>query len=70
MRHILYLVCLNPCIRLRLIYAVLCDLFFIFSLTFIVINNIPSLKQVPLFFVHLLEYLQFFLNDNLDEESE
>ena len=47
----------------------LCDLFFNFSLTFIVINHITSLKQTH-FFCTFLGYLLLFLNDNLDEESE
>ena len=46
------------------------DLFFIFILGFIVINHITSLKQTKLFFVHFLEYLLLFLDDNVDEESE
>ena len=44
------------------------DLLSIFSLIFIAINHIVSLKQKQLF-VHFLEYL-FFLYDNMDEESE
>ena len=48
----------------------ICDLFFIFSLIFIVINHMTSLKQSYLFFVHFLEYLLIFLDDNVDEESE
>ena len=42
----------------------LCDLFFIFSLIFTVINHITSLKQTHLFLVHFLEYLLLFLDDN------
>ena len=54
----------------------LCDFLFIFSLIFIVIifiviNHINSFKQGYLFFVHFLEYLLLFLDDNVeDEESE
>ena len=48
----------------------ICDLFFIFSLIFIVINHITSLKQAKLFFVIFLEYLLLPLDDNVDEESE
>ena len=44
----------------------LCDLFFIFSLIFIVINHMTSFKQAYLFFVHVLEYLLLFL----DKERE
>ena len=47
----------------------LCDLFFIFSLIFIVINHITSFKQTY-FFVHFLEHLLLFLDGNVDEESE
>ena len=50
--------------------SILCDLFFIFSLIFILINHITSLKETHLFFVHFLEYLLLFLNDNVDEESD
>ena len=48
----------------------LCDLFFIFSLIFIAINHITSLKQTQLLFVPFLEYLLLFLDDKVDEESE
>ena len=41
------------------------DPFFIFSLIFIAINHITSLKQTHLFFVHLLQYLLLFLDDNV-----
>ena len=44
-------------------------LFFIFSLIFVVINHIMSLKQAHLFFVHLLEHL-LFLDDSVDEENQ
>ena len=40
----------------------LCDLFFIFSLIFNAIN------QTHLFFIHFLEHLLLFLDDNLDEK--
>ena len=46
------------------------DLFFIFNLIFIVINHKTSFKQMYLFFVHVLEYLLLFLDDNVDEESK
>ena len=39
------------------------NLFFIFSLAFVVINHIMLLKQTHLFFVHFLEYLLFILNN-------
>ena len=48
----------------------LCDLFLIFSLIFIAINHITSLKQSHLVFEHFLEYLLLFLDDNVDEENE
>ena len=47
----------------------LCNLFLIFSLIFIVINHMISLKQTHLFFVCFLEYLQLLLDDNVDEKS-
>ena len=69
LRHILYLLYLCPCLGLGLSMSVLCDLFFIFSIAFIVINHITSFKQTLLFFIHFLEYLVLFLDDNEDEES-
>ena len=48
----------------------MCDLFFNFSLIFIVINDINTFKQVFVFLYILLGYLQLFLDDNMDEESE
>ena len=54
----------------RAIYVVLCNLFFIFSLIFIVINHIASFKQMYLFFVQFLEYLLLFEDENVDEESQ
>ena len=50
------------------VMSYLCDLFFIFSLIFIVIYHIILFKQMYLFFGHFLEYLLLFLYDNLDEE--
>ena len=49
---------------------VICDLFFHFSLIFIVINHITTYKQRYLFFLYFLEYLQLFLGDNVDKEAE
>ena len=46
------------------------DLFFIFNLLFIVINDIASFKQAYLVFCTFLEYLLLFLNDNVGVESE
>ena len=48
----------------------ICDLFFNFSLILIVINHINTFKQVFVFLYILLGYLQLFLDDNMDEESE
>ena len=48
----------------------ICDLFFNFSLIFIVINDINTFKQAFVFLYILLGYLQLFLDDNMDEESE
>ena len=45
----------------------ICDLFFIFSLIFIVPNNL--IKTDALAFVYFLEYRPLFLDDGLDEES-
>ena len=45
-RHILYLVCLCPCLGLGLFASYLCDPFFIFSFIYIVINHITSFKQI------------------------
>ena len=51
-------------------HTYLCDLFFNFSFIFIFINHLTTCKQTHLFFVHFLEYLLLFLDDNVDEESE
>ena len=68
LRHILYLVHLSPCLGLFMSY--LCDLFFIFSLIFIVINHITSIKQTHLFFAQFLEYLLLFQDNKVDEENQ
>ena len=68
LRHILYLVYLCPCLSLGLFKSYLCNLFFIFSLIFIVIDHITSSNQTHLLFVHVLEFY-LFLDDNVDEES-
>ena len=70
LRHILYLAYLCLCLGLGLFMSYLCDLFFIFSIAFIVINHITSSKQTYLFFVYFLENLVLFLVDNEYEESE
>ena len=59
-RHILHLVHLCPCSGLGIFMSYLCDLFFIFSLIFIVINHITSFKQTYLFFAPFLEYFLLF----------
>ena len=46
------------------------DVFFIFSLIFIAVNHMKSLKQTHFSFAHFLEYLLSVLVDNVDEESE
>ena len=46
------------------------DLFFVFSLTFIVTNHVTLFKQMYLFFVHFLEYRVLFFDDNVVEGSE
>ena len=65
----LYLVYLCPCLGLGLLMFYIYDLFFIFSLIFIVINHITSLKQT-LIFCTFLEYLLLFLDNNVDEKSK
>ena len=70
LKHILYLVYLCRSLCLGLFLSHLCDLFFIFSLIFIVINHMTSLRQMHLSFVNFLEYLLLFLDDNVYEESE
>ena len=52
LKHILYLVYLGPCLGLGLFMLHLCNLFFIFSLIFIIINHITSFRQTHLFFVY------------------
>ena len=59
LRDILYLVYLCPCLGQIMLY--LCDLFFIFSFIFIVINHITLLKQKHLFFVQFLECLLWMI---------
>ena len=46
----------------------MCDLLFIFSLIFIVINNL--IKTDALVFVYFLEYLLLFLENSLDDKIE
>ena len=70
LRHILYIVYLCPYLGLGLVMSDLSDLFFIFSLIFIVINHIISFKQTYLFFCTFLEYLLLFLDENVGVESK
>ena len=71
LRHIFHLEDVGPCLGLGQFMLCLCDLFFIFDLILIVINYITSLKQMHLlFFVHILDYLLLFMEDNVDEERE
>ena len=68
-RDILHLVYLGPCLGLSLFMSYLCDLFLFSSPIFITINYLTSLKQTELFFVHILEYLLLFFDDNVEEEQ-
>ena len=68
LRCISYLVYLCPFVGIGLLY--ICDLFFIFSIIFIVINHTTSFKQTYLFYVIFLEYLPLSLDDNENEVSE
>ena len=61
LRHILYLVYLCPCLLYQ-IYVI----YFSFSAS---LSNNP-IKTDAFVFEHYLEYLQLFLDDDLDEESE
>ena len=70
LEHFLFLIHLCPCLDLCLFMSHLCDLYFILSLSFIVINHIVSLKHTHLSLVHFLEYLQLFLEENVDKESK
>ena len=56
--------------RPRSIYVVSMWSIFHFQPHFYSVNHIISVKQMHLFFVRFLEYLQLLLNDNLDEECE
>ena len=47
-----------------------CDILYILSLIFVVVNHITSLEQTHLYFVHFVEYLLLFLDDNVDKNSE
>ena len=47
-----------------------CDLFFIFSLHFIITNHYNLIKTDALAFANFLEYLLLVLDNNIDEENE
>ena len=70
LRHILYLVYLCPCLSLVLFMSYLFDSVVIFSLIFVIINYIISLKQAHLFFCTFLRISYIVLDDNMNEESE
>ena len=70
LRYILYSVYLCPCLVLGLFMSYICDVFFFFILVFIAINYVTPLKQMYFFFLHFLEYLLLFLNDNMDQTSK
>ena len=53
------------CLSLGLFMSYFYDLFFIFSLIFIAINHITSLKWAHFFFIYFLEYLLFFLDNDV-----
>ena len=56
--------------RPRSIFAISMLSVFHFQPHIHVISHITSFKQTYLFYVHFLEYLLLFLEDNLDEERE
>ena len=60
LRHILYLVYLCPCLGLNVFMSYLCDLFFIISIIFIMINSIISWIPTHLFFCLYLEHAILF----------
>ena len=70
MRRILYLEHLFPRLGLVLFMSYLCDLFFIFSISFIITNHIISSKQSNLFFAYFFEYLILIFEDNINEQTE
>ena len=71
LRHILHLayLCHIWYLRPRSIYVVSFYFVFDFQPHFIAMNHITSLKQTHLFFVHFLEYLLLFLDDNVNEKK-
>ena len=62
LRHILYLVHICPWLCPGLFMSYLCDLFFIFSFMFFVINHITSFKKMHLLFAFFSEHLTLFLD--------
>ena len=69
LRHILYLAYLCLFLGLGLFMSYLCDLFYIFSIFFVVINHMTSFRQTLVFLI-FLEYLLIFLDDNEDDVNE
>ena len=63
LRHILYLVYLDPSLGLGLFMSNLCDLFFIFSLILIAIIHTDALV-----FLYLSEYPLLSLDENVEEK--
>ena len=57
--HILYLVNLWPCLGLTLFMLYACDIFIIFSVTFIIMNHLIFLKISPVTFGWSLEWRKF-----------
>ena len=53
LRHFLYLIYLGRCLDLALFRSYLCDLSFIFTFIFFIINHIISLKQKQFCFAQL-----------------
>ena len=69
LRHIWYLVDLCTYLRLVLFMLHLYNLFFIFSLIFIIINHIILLEQTDvLLCAYFSEYFILVLDDNMNEE--
>ena len=61
LRHILYSVYLCPCLGVGLFILFFCALLFIFSLFFISVTHITSLKETHLSFVYFLKFCVFFI---------
>ena len=68
--YVLYLVYLYPRLGLDLFMSYLCNLFFIFSLIFIFINDITLYKKTHLLYVHFSDDLLIFLDDIVHEKNK